>query len=251
MKIIRIIFLFPLALVRLLFIVFISVYVVVVGWFWLKMFGFSKRLQQWVMHTWGKSILFFCGIRIKRNEFPTIENFILMPNHRSYIDIFIVAALTPAAMVSKAELKNWPLGKLGVKVTNSILVDRSELRSLIKTMNKIKESVNNGIPVMLFPEGGTYIGPLTRPFKNGSFQIATDANIPVIPMAIHYYDIDDAWVGDDYFLSHFFRQMGKPTTKVFVKYGTPVLDSDYKQIQKETKNQIDTMLTKIINSKLT
>ncbi len=227
-----------------------SAYVVTVGWFWLKLFGFNKRLQRWVMHTWGKSILFFCGIKIEKNELPTIENFILMPNHRSYIDIFIVAALTPAAIVSKAELKKWPLGKLGIKITNSILVDRSELKSLIKTMNKIKESVNNGIPVVLFPEGGTYIGPLTKPFKNGSFQIAADAAIPVIPMAIHYKDIEDAWVGEDIFLAHFFKQMGKPLTKVFVKYGTPVLGSDYKQIQNETKKQIDSMLTEIINSKL-
>ena len=249
MKILRALFQFPIALIRLIFIFLISVYVVVVGWFWLKIFGFNKHLQRWVMHTWGKSILYFCGIRIKRNELPAIENFILMPNHRSYIDIFIVAALTPAAMVSKAEISSWPLGKLGVKVTNSILVDRSDLKSLIKTMNKIKESVNNGIPVMLFPEGGTYIGPLTKPFKNGSFQIAADARIPVIPMAINYADINDAWVGDDIFISHFFRQMGKPVTKVFIKYSTPVLGSDYKLVQNETKEQIDTMLTEIINSK--
>lgn len=248
MKVLLIIFQFPLALIRLIFIVFMSAYVVTVGWFWLKIFGFSKRLQKWVMQTWGKSILFFCGIRIERNDLPAMENFILMPNHRSYIDIFIVAALTPAAMVSKSEIKNWPLGKLGVKVTNSILVDRSELKSLIKTMKKIKESVNNGIPVVLFPEGGTYMGPLTKPFKNGSFQIAADARIPVIPMAINYSNVEDAWVGDEKFLSHFFRQMGKPFTRVFVKYGLPVIGANYKQIQNETKEQIDSMLSEINSS---
>jgi 1-acyl-sn-glycerol-3-phosphate acyltransferase len=222
--------------------------VVTVGWVWLKLFGFSQRLQQWVMFTWGKSILFFLGIKVFREEIPKIKNFILMPNHRSYIDIFIVAALTPAAMVGKVELKKWPLGKLGVKVTNSILVDRSEIKSLIKTMNKIKESISQGIPVILFPEGATYQGPLTKPFKNGSFKIAAEANIPVIPMAIHYKDKDDAWVGNDMLLSHFFRQMGKPVIKVFVKFGTPISGSDYKQIQIETREQIDSMLTQIIQA---
>lgn len=248
MKILRIIFLFPLALFRLLFVSFMSGYVVIVGWFWLKFFGFSKRLQRWVMHTWGKSILFVLGIKIDRNQLPEIQNFILMPNHRSYLDIFIVAALTPAAMVGKEEIKKWPFGKLGVKVTNSILVNRSEIKSLVKTMNKIKESVNHGIPVILFPEGGTYQGPLTKPFKNGSFQIAADANIPVIPMAIHYKDAGDAWVGDETLLPHFFRQMGKPVTRAFVKYGTPVSDNDYKQIQQQIKEQIDSMLTQIIEA---
>jgi 1-acyl-sn-glycerol-3-phosphate acyltransferase len=246
MKILRIIFLFPLALFRLLFVFFMSGYVVIAGWFWLKFFGFSKRLQHWVMQTWGKSILFFLGIKVYRNELPANKNFILMPNHRSYLDIFIVAALTPAAMVGKEELKKWPFGKLGVKVTNSILVDRSEIKSLVKTMNKIKAAVNQGIPVILFPEGTTHIGPLTKPFKNGSFQIAANANIPVIPMAIHYKDINDAWVGNDTLLRHFFRQMGKPVTKVFIQYGTPISGSDYKQTQQQTKAQIDLMLQQII-----
>ena len=246
MKILRIILLFPLALVRFLFVFFISGYVVAIGWVWLKLFGFSQRLQHWVMRTWGKSILFVLGIKVQRNEIPRNKNFILMPNHRSYIDIFIVAAMTPAAMVGKEELKKWPFGKLGVKVTSSILVDRSEIKSLLKTMTKIKQTVNLGIPVILFPEGGTYEGPLTKPFKNGSFQIAADSKIPVIPMAIHYKDVNDAWIGSDTLLRHFFSQMSKPITKAYIRYGNPVTGSDYKQIQAETREQIDSMLTQII-----
>jgi 1-acyl-sn-glycerol-3-phosphate acyltransferase len=104
------------------------------------------------------------------------------------------------------------------------------------------------MPVILFPEGATFKGPLTKPFKNGSFQIAADANIPVIPMAIHYKNEDDAWVGKDTLLKHFFRQMGKPVTKVYIKYGTPISGSDYKQIQNETQKQIDSMLQQIIDA---
>lgn len=247
MKFFRIIFLSPLALFRLFIVVFMSGYVVFVGWSWLHIFGFSRRLQQWVMRTWGKTILFFLGVKIERNALPKNGNFILMPNHRSYIDIFIVAGLTPAALVGKAELKKWPFGKLGAKVTNSILVDRSEIKSRIITMNKIKESVTQGIPVTLFPEGTTYKGPLTKPFKNGSFKIAADSGIPVIPMAIHYKDVEDAWVGKDTFLGHFFRQMGKPGSTVYLKYGNPVINSDNKLLKTEVREQIDAMLKEIIN----
>ena len=113
-------------------------------------------------------------------------------------------------------------------------------------MTKIKQTVNLGIPVILFPEGGTYEGPLTKPFKNGSFQIAADSKIPVIPMAIHYKDVNDAWIGSDTLLRHFFSQMSKPITKAYIRYGNPVTGSDYKQIQAETREQIDSMLTQII-----
>jgi len=246
MKILRIIFLSPLALLRLIYVVFISGYVVLIGWFWLKIFGFSRRLQQWVMRTWGKSTMFIWGIKVDKNELPQNGNFILMPNHRSYIDIFIVAGLTPAALVGKAELKKWPFGKLGARVTNSILVNRKEIKSMMKTMNKIKNSVSKGIPVTLFPEGTTYKGPLTKSFKNGSFKIAADTQIPVIPMAIHYKDVEDAWVGEDTFLGHVFRQMGKPVSKVYIRYGEPVSSSNYNELQKEVKKRIDKMLQELI-----
>jgi 1-acyl-sn-glycerol-3-phosphate acyltransferase len=245
MKILRVVFFFPVAFLRLILVVLVSLYVVIVGWFWLKFFGFSKKLQNWVLQTWGKSSIFILGIKIDSNELPGLKNFILMPNHRSYLDIFIVAALIPAAMVAKAELKNWPLGKVGIKITNSILVNRTEIKSLLKTMNKIKESVQKGIPVILFPEGGTYKGPLTKPFKNGSFQIAADLNIPVIPMAINYRNVDDAWIGNDTFLKHFFYQMGKPVTKVDIRFGTPVSGNEYQQIQNQVKEQINSMLLSI------
>lgn len=245
MKTIRIIFLFPLALIRLIFVFLISLYTVVVGWIWLKFFGFSRKMQQKLMSDWGKGILFFLGYKIDRNEIPENKNFILMPNHRSYLDIMIVAALVPSSMVSKEELKNWPLGSLGIKITNSILVNRKDIGSMIKTMHQIKTTVNQGIPVTLFPEGTTFKGPLTKPFKNGSFKIAAETNIPVIPMAIHYCDADDAWVGNDTFIPHFFRQMSKPVSRVFVRFGPVVTGSDYKIIQQNTREEIDLMLTKV------
>lgn len=247
MKILRIIFLSPLALFRLLFTLVISALVVVIGWVWLQLFGFSRKLQNWSMRTWGKSILFVCGIKTKKNEIPANSQFILMPNHRSYLDIFIVAALTPAAFVAKAELKKWPFLKTGAKLTNTIFVSRSELQSLIATMNKIKTSVNQGIPVALFPEGTSHKGPLTKPFKNGSFKIAADSGIPVIPMAIHFEDENDAWVDDDTFVGHFFRQMGKPVTHVTIRYGKPLTSNNYKILRQETRRQIDDMLKEIIS----
>lgn len=242
MKILQIILLAPLALFRLIVVLFMSAYVVSIGWIWLKLFGFSRRLQNWVMSAWGNTIMFFLNIKVEGNQRPKNNNFILMPNHRSYLDIFIVAGLTPAAMVGKAELKKWPFGRMGALVTNSILVDRNNSRSLINTMNKIKESVEQGIPVTLFPEGTTYKGPLTKRFKKGSFKIAAETGIPIIPMALDFEDKDDAWVDKDTFLGHFFRKMGKPITRVKICYGEPISNSDFHVLQKQTKASIEAML---------
>ena len=150
-------------------------------------------------------------------------------------------------MVGKAELRKWPFGKTAVKISNLILVDRKDTRSLLTTMGKIKSCIEQDIPVTLFPEATTYKGPLTKSFKNGSFKIASDMQIPVIPVAIEYRDKDDAWVGNETFVGHFFRQMGKPLTHVNIRFAEPVLDADYQQLQQKVKNKIDSMLGEIDN----
>jgi 1-acyl-sn-glycerol-3-phosphate acyltransferase len=66
-------------------------------------------------------------------------------------------------------------------------------------------------------------------------------------MAIHYKDVNDAWVDKDTFVGHFFRQLSKPITKVYIRYGEPVIDEDYKLLQDKTKNSIETMLKEIQN----
>ncbi|MFV0594052.1 MAG: lysophospholipid acyltransferase family protein [Draconibacterium sp.] len=245
MKIFRIILFSPLALIRLLLVLLSTLIFSTTALVWMKSAGFSRKVQKWTMGNWGKSLTWICGIRLDKRAFPHDSNFIMMSNHRSYLDIFVVAGLTPSAMVGKAEIAKWPLGKLAMKVSNSILVDRNNTSSLIHTMKKIKESVSQGIPVTLFPEGTTYKGPLTKNFKNGSFKIASETGIPVIPMAIQYQDKEDAWVGDDTFLGHFFRQMGKPVTRVSIRYGTPLVISDYKELQTKTKESIDHMLNEM------
>ncbi len=197
------------------------------------------------MSIWGKSILVVCGIKTYCHGSIHTDCYILMPNHRSYLDIFFLAAYNPSSFVGKAELKSWPMIKTGARLTNMIFVSRSEMKSLVTTMNKIKESVNGKIPVIVFPEGTTYKGPLTKPFKKGTFKIAADVGIPVIPVAIHFEDENDAWIDDDTFVGHFFRQMGKPVTKVHLRYGEPLKSNDYIYLQQKTRLQIDLMLQQI------
>ncbi len=242
----RTVLFFPIALIRLILVLAVTLIVALSGLVWYLLFGFSRSLQRRSMQIWGRTILAICGILIQRNEVPDCSRFILMPNHRSYIDIFIFSALTPAAFVAKAELKNWPMMRSGAKISNLIFVSRSDLQSLVSTMNKIKNTVKQNIPVIIFPEGTTSQGPLTSAFKKGSFKIAAETGIPVIPAAIHYKDTKDAWIGNDNFPGHFLRQMGKPVTRVSLRFGKPIINTDYQQLLFITKESIDEMLKQII-----
>jgi 1-acyl-sn-glycerol-3-phosphate acyltransferase len=169
----------------------------------------------------------------------------MMPNHRSYIDIFIMAAYVPATFVAKAELRRWPIFGQAMKVFRVITVKRNDLRSMIGTMNKLKQRIDDGIPVTVFPEGTTFEGPGTKNFKKGTFKIAAEIGVPVVPCAISYSDTRIAWVGSDLFIWHFFRQFWKPFTKVTVRFGEPIIDDDYKVLNEKTYKAINGMLEEI------
>ncbi len=250
MNILRTILFFPLALARFILFLIWTIVILIIGSVKYKKNGFTRELQVWVMTTWGKVLIWIIGLKITKNEIPKTGNFILMPNHRSYIDILIVARFVPGTMLGKAEVGEWPLARTAAKLCQPVLIKRSVMKSLVEAMKKITESIQKNIPVVLFPEGTTYKGPLTKPFKNGSFKIAAEGQIPVIPAAIHYHDINDAWVGNDTFIGHFFRQLGKPTTKVEIKFGSPIVNSDYKLLQTETKQHIEKMLLQIMENKI-
>ncbi len=235
----------PLVVLRFLLLLLLFIGVTIIGYTFYLISGFSTTLQRNSMRAWGLATTIILGIRIKKIGKAEEKQFILMPNHRSYLDIIIMAYLNPASFIAKKEVRSWPLMKLAEKFGKIIFVDRSNLRSLVQTMHVIRKTVDENIPVALFPEGTTYEGPLTKPFKSGSFKIAVEANVPIIPVAISYKNKNDAWIGDDTFIGHFFRQMWKPITYVTVQYGEPIIENDALSLKEKTRQEIDAMLQEI------
>jgi 1-acyl-sn-glycerol-3-phosphate acyltransferase len=208
MKLLLRILLFPLTLFRfivawlacLLFYIFLLIEV--------HFFREDGSFPAWTARNWGKTLLLILGFVVKGNSFPSVKKYILMPNHRSYIDVLLMAAYSPSTFVGKAEVLKWPVIGSAMKQGRAIIVDRKEMKSKIDTMRKIGESVMKGIPVTVFPEGTTFKGLGILPFQNGTFKVAAEINIPIIPCAIHFHDKDDAWVGEDLFVHHFFARCG-------------------------------------------
>ncbi len=164
---------------------------------------------------------------------------LIMANHRSYVDIFIVLSLYPSSIVAKHSIGRWPIINIAVSIADIILVKRGKMSSSLQTMRAIKERIETNRNVILFPEGG--INESNRPtnFKNGSFLIAAQLNTPVTPIALWYEQKKDAWFEEISFLNHFYRQMGKKRTFVKVQVMPPILNNDARNCKSEVLNSID------------
>jgi 1-acyl-sn-glycerol-3-phosphate acyltransferase len=231
-----------LAFIRLLLLFIISLTYLIIGLIIWNVSARNRNIARYVVQSWGRIALLILNVQVEVTGCKPDQNGILMPNHRGYLDVFIVLAYYPSTIVAKKELMRWPVIGHASALAGIIPVDRGSSGSLIQTMRRIEKEVRGGETVVLFPEGTTFIGPLTKPFKPGSFKIAFDTQTPVIPAAICYADENDAWVGDDLFIPHFFRQMGKWRTRAWFWFGEPITCSSFELLMNTTKEVIDTKL---------
>lgn len=92
---------------------------------------------------------------------------------------------------------------------------------------------------MLAPEGTTHIEPTTIDFKPGAFVVAAQLGVPILPIAMDYKLLSDAWIGNDTFVPHFFRCFGKWRTEIKISYLDPIYSDDVDTLIAQSKKVID------------
>lgn len=187
------------------------------------------------------------GIRtIVYGELPQIQG-LIVANHRSYFDPIVIVSHIHAYPVGKKEVASWPLIGYLCKISGVIFVERECQDSRQKTCDTIKKTLNEGYSVINFPEGTTDILPTTVKFNYGSFKTATQIKAAIIPVAIDYKVLSDAFVNDDTFIPHFLKCFGKPTTEIKITYFPPIYSDDADFLLNTSKDMIDKELIRFRN----
>ena len=134
-------------------------------------------------------IMFFLGSIVHvegRENLPKRgEKYCFFPNHNSVIDIpAIYATGRWPGMVAKKELKKVPLINGLLWLLHCPLIDRKSPRDAIKAIHDGTANIENGIPMVIFPEGTRNKEGKVAEFKAGSFKMATRAKAKVVPVVI-------------------------------------------------------------------
>jgi 1-acyl-sn-glycerol-3-phosphate acyltransferase len=113
---------------------------------------------------------------------------LLVANHISFLDIFVINAWAPAAFVSKDDVRGWPLIGWLSQHTDTIFMQRGSRRAAQATRDQLVSQLRAGQLVAVFPEGTTSDGHSVQAFHSALFQSAIDATAPVMPLALRYFD---------------------------------------------------------------
>ena len=196
---------------------------------------FTLRVSQ----VWLGWLLRQMGLRLDKHVAPPTGPHIFVGNHRAYLDGIIAMTEVRSLPVVKAEMANWPLVGQGARLTGIIFVKRESKLSRSATLDAMSEALDKGFAVLVYPEGTTHLQPTTMDFRTGAFNLAVKNGYSIVPMAIDYQDLGDAWVGDDTFVPHFFRTFGKKRTFVKIRYGKPIRSGNVEELVASTKAWID------------
>jgi len=159
--------------------------------------------------------------------------------HRSYFDPIVILKNILAYPVGKKEVASWPVIGNICKTTGMIFVKRDSQKSRAETINQIRQVLKQGYSILNTPEGTTHIEPTTIRFLPGAFVIAVDLGVPVIPIAIDYKNLSDAWIGDDTFIPHFFKCFGKWRTEIKISYLEPIYADNVEDLIAKSRQVID------------
>jgi 1-acyl-sn-glycerol-3-phosphate acyltransferase len=112
--------------------------------------------------------------------------YVVVANHQSILDILMLTRL-PREMkwVGKEELFRIPWAGWMMRMAGDISIRRGDPESGGEALAKAKEYLARGMSVMIFPEGTRSAKGTLLPFKSGAFRLAIDAQVPVLPIAVH------------------------------------------------------------------
>jgi len=147
--------------------------------------AFFIAVSRWWMNVW--LLLVGCPVRVKGKEhFKTGENYIVVFNHNTLLDVPLSAPYVPGAnkTIAKASFAKVPLfGWFYQK--GSVLVDRKDEKSRVRSYETMKAVLSMGMHMCIYPEGtrNRTSEPLKQ-FYDGAFKLAIDTKKQIMPCII-------------------------------------------------------------------
>lgn len=136
-----------------------------------------------------RAFFFFTGIRLKvigTENFKPGQNYVVVYNHNSMMDVPVSVPFMPGAnkTIAKIEMSRIPLFGIVYK-RGSVLVDRKNEESRKASYLKMKQVLDLGLHMCIYPEGtrNKTCEPLQR-FHDGAFRLSIDSGKSILPGVI-------------------------------------------------------------------
>lgn len=151
---------------------------------------YSREIRGIHIQRWSGKLIRILGLRIEvygsapSSSKPTL----ILANHISWLDVFVLNTISVARFVAKSEVASWPLVGQLCKGTGTLFIERHNKRDTTRMRMLIAEALQQGEHIALFPEGTSSDGTAIKPFRSSLLQPALDCQSQVQPVYLRYRD---------------------------------------------------------------
>lgn len=149
----------------------------------------GERMVQKVSQAWARP--FFkvanapCTVH-HGERIPEHPGYIIMANHKSHLDPPLIIAQIPhhIRFLAKIELFSIPVFGTAMEAVGHIAIDRRNHEAAVRSLKLAGQKIRNGTTILAFPEGTRYAPEGLGPLKKGSFHLALESGVPILPIWI-------------------------------------------------------------------
>ncbi|SRR5581483_7945670 len=154
-----------------------------------SLFSNSGRIQHDFARFWSWLIMktIFSPVRVTGlDKIDTARPHVYAVNHGSALDIPVLYANLPFQfrIVFKKELLKYPIVGWHLKRSGQVAIDQQNKAAAVRSVRAALKSLQAGMPLVIFPEGGRTPDGEIKPFMPGAFFLAIKAQVDIVPVAL-------------------------------------------------------------------
>ena len=150
----------------------------------------DPRRNDWPQRVLFRNVLRVAGVKFQVRRAPGFDatrTSLFIANHVNLFDAFVVYSAIPQFLRGleleshfKIPAYGWMMRRFG-----NIPVRKNPTASQTKELyRRTREALDDGVSLVVFPEGGRTLDGHVHEFKDGAFRMAVQFGYPVVPMAI-------------------------------------------------------------------
>jgi 1-acyl-sn-glycerol-3-phosphate acyltransferase len=153
------------------------------------LFDTSGRRLHWFSTTWSWLIMETIASPVTvtgLEKINTSKPHVYAVNHASALDIPVLYANLPFQfrIAFKKELLSYPVVGWQLKRSGQVCIDQQNPSHSIHSIRKALKGLKDGLPLVIFPEGGRTPDGEIKPFLSGAFFLAIKSQVDVVPVAL-------------------------------------------------------------------
>ena len=149
---------------------------------------FSIKLMYKYIYYFCHVVMFMMGVRINiKGEFPNKGTFVIMSNHGSFIDVFVLPPSLRGKFTAVVEASNLKIPLFGslLKKIKAVPIIRENKESAMKSIKFAEEVIHkHKYHMVILPEGTRTLNGDLQKFKKGGFHMAINTQTPILVVAM-------------------------------------------------------------------